>query len=65
MKSAMKHEPTPNYVHSDVIPYNGAIVPYTVIYFDNGITEYIFDNTLPDDDKQSIIDLVTLFPFIY
>lgn len=64
MKTAIEHKPIPNYIHNDNVLYNGNIEEYTVIHFDNGITEYIFKNDLPDKDKTRIIDIVTLFPFV-
>lgn len=65
MKSAMKYKPLPNYRYNNTILYHGDIISFTVIHYDNGITEYIFDNALSDNDKQSIIDRVTMLPFVY
>ena len=64
MKTAKEYNHIPNYVYDDSVFYNDSIEEYTVIHYDNGITEYIFKNDLPDKDKTRIIDIVTLFPFV-
>lgn len=62
MKSTYK--PLPNFVHDDTVYFNGNTVNYTCINYDNGITQYIFDKPLSEEEQQSVIDYITLFPFL-
>lgn len=58
------YKPLPNYVHDDTVFSNGNNVNYTCINYDNGITQYIFDKPLSEEEQQNIIDYIVMFPFL-
>ena len=53
-----------NYKHDDTVNHNGKTINYTVVYYDNGITQYVFNEQLTNEEQKNIIDYITLYPFI-